>query len=95
MTAKRFKSDKCYIAPYPEEICNKLIILMFLDKKLDEMTMRKYDKIRENIMIMQQMNSKQVEKPIEEFPGPNHYEPNYNLIENNGFAVSSIILKMF
>jgi hypothetical protein len=62
-------------------------LLIFLDKKLDEMTVRKYDKIRENIMMTQQMNSKRVEKPIEEFPGPNYYEPNYDLIENNGYAV--------
>lgn len=57
------------------------------DKKLDEMTMRKYEKIRENIMIMNQMNSKRVEKPTEETPGPDYYEPNYNQVENNGFAV--------
>ena len=55
------------------------------------MTMRKYDKIRENIMIMQQMNAKHVEKPIEETPGPNFYDPSYNLIENNGYVVKNIL----
>jgi hypothetical protein len=49
--------------------------------------MRKYEKIQENIMIMQQNNTKRIEKPIEETPGPNYYEPNYDLVENNGFAV--------
>lgn len=53
--------------------------------------MRKYEKIRENIMIMQQLNSKSVEKPIMETPGPNHYEINYDQVQNNGFAVNLYI----
>lgn len=56
------------------------------------MTIRKYDKIKENILNMQQYNSKKVEIPTEEIPGPGAYSPSYNLIENNGFAVKFIFL---
>ena len=51
------------------------------------MTMRKYEKIRENILMMQQFNTKRFEKEKEITPGPDHYAPSYNLIENDGFAV--------
>jgi hypothetical protein len=51
------------------------------------MTMRKYEKIRENILIMQKFNTKRFEKEKEITPGPDHYNPSYSLIENDGFAV--------
>ena len=51
------------------------------------MTMRKYEKIRENILMMQQFNTKRFEKEKEITPGPDHYNPSYSLIQNDGFAV--------
>ena len=56
------------------------------------MTIRKYDKIKENILNIQQYNSKKVEIVSENIPGPGAYSPSYNLIENNGFAVNFIFL---
>lgn len=53
------------------------------------MTMRKYEKIRENILMMQQFNTKRFEKEKEVFPGPDHYYKNFDLVENNGFAVKN------
>jgi len=51
------------------------------------MTMRKYEKIKENILMIQQFNTKRFEKEKEITPGPDHYNPSYSLIENDGFAV--------
>jgi hypothetical protein len=52
------------------------------------MAIRKFEKIKENILIMQQMNSKRVEKDVSEFPGPNSYYPSYNYIEENPICVN-------
>jgi hypothetical protein len=51
------------------------------------MTMRKYEKIKENILLMQQFNTKRFEKDVEITPGPGNYFPSYNLVENNGYFV--------
>jgi len=57
------------------------------------MTMRKYEKIRENILMMQHINTKRFEKEKEITPGPDHYVPNYDLVEFNGFAVKKNYIK--
>jgi hypothetical protein len=62
-------------------------ILFILDKKLDDMTLRKYNKVRESILMMQQLNTKRFEKEDVITPGPDYYSPNYNMIENNGYSV--------
>ena len=51
------------------------------------MTMRKYEKIKDNILMMQQFNTKRFEKEKEVLPGPDHYNPSYSLIQNDGYAV--------
>ena len=51
------------------------------------MTIRKFDKIKENILIMQQFNSKRVEKEPQEIPGPNTYFPSYTYVEENPCSV--------
>jgi hypothetical protein len=58
------------------------------------MTMRKYEKIKENILLMHQFNTKRFEKDTEITPGPDHYLPNYNLVENNGYHVIKKINKL-
>ena len=50
--------------------------------------MKKYEKIRENIIIMQQINSRKIENQIEEFPGPTSYNPCYKLTLDSGYAVN-------
>jgi len=57
------------------------------------MTIRKYEKIKENILTMQQFNSKRIEKEIQETPGPNNYYPSYTYIEENPICVLNIFLK--
>ncbi len=52
--------------------------------------MRKYEKIKENILMMQQLNTKRFEKEREIIPGPDHYNPIYSLVENEGFSVNKI-----
>jgi hypothetical protein len=59
------------------------------------MTIRKYDKIRENILSIQQLNTKRYEKEIIINPGPDHYVPNYNLVENNGYSVINIFIFLY
>jgi hypothetical protein len=56
------------------------------------MTLRKYKKIKENILFMQQFNTKKFEKEKEIIPGPDYYNPSYSLIENDGFSVFYIII---
>jgi hypothetical protein len=51
------------------------------------MTMRKYEKIKGNILMMQQLNTRRFEKEREILPGPDHYNPIYSLVENDGFSV--------
>lgn len=68
-----------------------IYIIKIPDKKLDDMTMKKYEKLRENILLMQQLNGKRVEKLDEETPGPGHYNPSHNLVEDQGYAVNITI----
>lgn len=49
--------------------------------------MRKYEKIRENILMMQHLNSKKILKEEEITPGPNSYNPSYNFVEPNPLSV--------
>lgn len=51
------------------------------------MTTRKFEKIKENILILQQINNVRPEKEINETPGPTSYYPSYNQIEENPKAV--------
>ena len=52
------------------------------------MTMRKFEKMRENILMLHNQNTKRVEKEEMDSPGPASYNPSYKLIEDPGFAVS-------
>lgn len=49
--------------------------------------MRKFDKIKDNILLMQNINSKRIEKDFIETPGPGFYNPSYKHIEENPLAV--------
>ena len=49
--------------------------------------MRKYEKIRENIIMLHNQHSKIVEKEEVDSPGPASYNPSYKLIEDPGYAV--------
>lgn len=51
------------------------------------MTMKKFEKIRENILMLHSKNSKRVEMEEIESPGPASYNPSYKLIEDPGFSV--------
>lgn len=51
------------------------------------MTMKKFEKIRSNILLLHELNTKKVEKEDFETPGPGAYNPTYRLIEDDGFAV--------
>jgi len=53
--------------------------------------MRKFEKIRENILMLHGKNSKRVEKEEMDSPGPATYNPSYNLIEDTGYAVINFI----
>jgi hypothetical protein len=73
-----------------------LITLFYLlDKKLDEMTMKKFEKIRDNILKLHGKNSKRVEKEETNSPGPAEYFPVYNLVEDTGYAVKTIFENFF
>lgn len=84
---KKFVKKFSYIFNFFCFILKYLIFLSLIDKKLDNMTMRKYEKIKENVLMMQQYNTKRFEREKEITPGPDHYNPSYSLIENDGFAV--------
>lgn len=56
------------------------------------MTIRKYEKIKDNILIMQQYNAKRVEKEPQETPGPNSYYPSWNYVEENPICVIFLFL---
>jgi len=62
--------------------------------------MRKFENIRENILMIHNKNSKRVEKEEIDSPGPLSYNPSYKLIEESGFAVNNsyfyiIFIKVF
>lgn len=52
--------------------------------------MRKFDKIRENILMVHAKDSKIVEREPTDYPGPASYNPSYNLLEDSGFKVKNI-----
>ena len=56
------------------------------------MTMRKFEKIRENILMIHAKDGKRIEKEIIELPGPNTYNPSYNLLEDSGFKVKFFLV---
>lgn len=59
------------------------------------MTMRKFEIIRENILMLHNKNSKAVEKEEIDSPGPASYNPSYKLIEEPGFAVINFFYVLF
>lgn len=63
------------------------MIIHKTDKKLDDMTVRKYEKIKENILLIQQYNAKRVEKDPHETPGPNSYFPSWSYVQENPICV--------
>ena len=56
------------------------------------MTMKKFEKIRENILMIHSKDAKRVEREIVESPGPADYNPSFNLLEDPGFKVKSFII---
>jgi hypothetical protein len=57
------------------------------DKKLDEMSMRKFEKIKDNILMIHKKDGKKIEKELVDLPGPATYNPSYNLLEDKGYMV--------
>jgi len=55
--------------------------------------MRKFTKIRENILMLHNKNSKRVEQEEYDSPGPATYNPSFKLIEDMGFSVNYIRFK--
>ena len=52
------------------------------------MTQKKFDKIKENILMIAAKDHKVVVKEEEHLPGPNTYNPSYNLLEDSGYKVN-------
>lgn len=57
--------------------------------------MKKFEKIRENILMLHNLNSKRIEKEPEDNPGPASYNPTYNLIEDKAYSVNFLTLLLF
>jgi hypothetical protein len=49
--------------------------------------MRKFAKLKENILKIHYKDGKKIQKEFLDLPGPATYNPSYNLLEDKGYMV--------